>query len=56
MSEEKELIGWLEFEPVRRVFRDEARDFTTWLEQHLDVLAERLGIELRPVRLAKLEA
>ncbi len=53
MSEKKELIGRLEFEPVRRVFRDEARNFTTWLEQHLDVLAERLGIELSLVQREK---
>jgi hypothetical protein len=46
MDQEKDLIGRLEFEPVRAVFHDEARHFTTWLEQHLEVLGERLGIEL----------
>src|SRR3974390_1584397 len=46
-------IGRAEFLPLRDVFRDEARSFTTWLEQHLDVLAERLGIELSVVQREK---
>lgn len=53
MSDHKELVGRLDYEPVRGVFRDEARDFTTWLEQHVDVLAERLGIELNVVQREK---
>lgn len=53
MNHENEPIGRLEFESVRDVFRDEARHFTTWLEQHLDVLGERLGIELNAVQREK---
>jgi hypothetical protein len=47
------LVGRLDFEPIRKVFRHEALDFTTWMEQHLDVLAERLGIELNVVEREK---
>jgi hypothetical protein len=53
MSHDNEPIGRLEFGSVRDVFRDEARHFTTWLEQHLDVLGERLGIELNAVQREK---
>jgi hypothetical protein len=53
MDQEKDLIGRLEFEPVRAVFHDEARHFTTWLEQHLEVLGERLGIELTLIQREK---
>jgi hypothetical protein len=53
MSYDNAPIGRLEFESVRDVFRDEARHFTTWLEQHLDVLGERLGIELNAVQREK---
>ena len=53
MDQEKDLIGRLEFEPVRAVFHDEARHFTTWMEQHLEVLGERLGIELTLIQREK---
>jgi Domain of unknown function (DUF4268) len=53
MCESKAMIGRPKFEPVRTVFRDEARHFTTWLEQNLEVLAERLGIELTLVQREK---
>jgi hypothetical protein len=53
MGDSKALIGRTQFEPVRSVFRDEARHFTTWLEQNLEVLAERLGIELNLVQREK---
>ena len=49
----KDLIGRLEFEPVRPAFHDEARHFTTWLEQHLEVRGERLGIGLTLVQREK---
>lgn len=39
-------IGRIEIVPVREAFRHEALDFTTWLEENIDVLAERLGLEL----------
>jgi hypothetical protein len=53
MTQDKELIGHLEFVPIRQLFKDEAQQFTTWLEQHLEVLSERLGIELNPVQREK---
>jgi len=53
MSDKKELIAHPEFQAIRAVFKDEAKNFTTWLEQHLDVLAERLGMELNPVQREK---
>jgi hypothetical protein len=53
LSNLRALIGRPQFEPVRNVFRDEARHFTTWLEQNLEVLAERLGIELTLIQREK---
>lgn len=47
------LVAKLDFEPVRKVFRHEAQNFTTWLEQNLDVLAERLGIDINLVQREK---
>jgi hypothetical protein len=49
-TQHKDLVDRLEFEPVRSVFKDEARHFTTWMEQHIDVLADRLGLELNLVQ------
>lgn len=46
MTKSKDGVGRLETLPIREVFRHEAQDFTTWLESHIEVLAERLGIEL----------
>ena len=53
MTQEKELIPHLEFQPIRQLFKDEAQHFTTWLEQNLEVLSERLGIELNLVQREK---
>lgn len=53
MDRENDLIGRLEFEPVRTVFRDEARHFTTWLEQHIESLGDRLDIKLAVVQREK---
>jgi hypothetical protein len=39
-------IGRLKRVPVRYVWENEERDFTPWLEENIDVLAEALGIEL----------
>ncbi|MCL7389009.1 MAG: DUF4268 domain-containing protein [Thaumarchaeota archaeon] len=39
-------IGRLKRVPVRYVWENEERDFTPWLEENIDVLAEVLGIEL----------
>jgi len=46
-------IGRLEPVDIREMFRDEARDFTPWLQEHVDVLSERLGIELTTVEREK---
>jgi hypothetical protein len=53
MSQEKELIPHLEFKPIRQLFKGEAQHFTTWLEQNLEVLSDRLGIELSLVQREK---
>ena len=42
----KDPIGRLEIEPIRKAFRNEAQDFTTWLESHIEGLADRVGMEL----------
>lgn len=39
-------IGKIEVVPVRQAFRHEALDFTAWLEQNIEALSERLGLEL----------
>ena len=53
MGNDEHLISRLEFQRLRDVFRDEARHFTIWLEEHLEVLGERLGIELNIVQREK---
>jgi hypothetical protein len=35
--------------PVRHVWRNEEKDFTPWLKENIDVLAEALGIDLSAV-------
>jgi hypothetical protein len=46
-------IGRLKIVPIRQVFKDEARDFTPWLETNIDALSERLGIKLSDVQREK---
>lgn len=46
-------IGKLEPVDLRKMFPDEARDFTPWLQDNIDVLSERLGIELTVVEREK---
>ncbi len=41
-----EYIGRLERVPLRELWPDEARDFTPWLADNLDLLAEHLGLQL----------
>ena len=53
MSETKGPVGRVKFESIRDVFRDEARHFTTWLEQNLEALADRLGLQLSVVQREK---
>ena len=42
-------IGKLEKVPLREVWRDEARDFTRWLEENLEALNNSLDVSLRVV-------
>ncbi len=39
-------IGHLETVEPRKLFPNEAGDFTTWLEEHIEVLGDRLGLTL----------
>ena len=39
-------ISRLESVPLRELWQNEARDFTTWLAENLDFLGEALGVEL----------
>ena len=39
-------IGRLEIVPLREIWRHEALDFTRWLADNLDLLSEKLGIDL----------
>lgn len=41
-----EELGTLERVDVRKAFRDEAKNFTPWLAENLDLLSSELGIEL----------
>jgi len=40
------MIGRLERVNLREVWANEATNFTTWLERHLDILSEHIGIDL----------
>lgn len=46
MANDKQIVGRLETVPIRQAFRGEARDFTTWMEAHIEALADRIGIAL----------
>lgn len=46
MCKDEPVISYLELVPIRKVFLKEAHNFTPWLEQHIDSLAERLQIKL----------
>lgn len=39
-------IGLLVTDEPRQLFPNEAGDFTTWLEEHIEVLGDRLGLKL----------
>ena len=47
MTDQK--LGKIEEVPLREVWKDEARDFTPWLVEHLDLLGEALHLDLTPV-------
>lgn len=40
------MVGRLERVDLRQVWVNEAKDFTTWLEKHLDILSEHIGFDL----------
>jgi hypothetical protein len=42
------MVGRIERVPLREVWRKEAKDFTTWLYDNLEVLAEELDMDLTP--------
>lgn len=53
MTQEKDRIPHLEFKPIRQLFNNEPQNFTTWLEQNLEVPSERPGIEFSLVQREK---
>ena len=40
------MVGRLERVDLRQVWINEAKDFTTWLENNLDILSEHMGFDL----------
>lgn len=46
MNDKREIVSRLEIESIRKAFQKEDRHFTTWLEEHIEALAERLGLQL----------
>ena len=42
-----EQLGRVERVDLRRVWTNEELDFTPWLQEHINELAERIGVELR---------
>lgn len=44
------MIGKINRLPLRDVWKNEARDFTTWLANNIDVLSETTGITLRDAK------
>lgn len=53
MAEKKDIVSRLEIVPIRKAFQKEAIHFTTWLEGHIEALAERLGLQLTVVQREK---
>ena len=47
------MVGRLERVDLRQVWMNEAKDFTTWLENHLDILSEHMGFDLSPLEREK---
>ena len=47
------MVGRLERIDLRKVWMNEAKDFTTWLEKHLDILAESIGFDLSTIEREK---
>lgn len=44
-----EPLGKVEELDLREIWPDETRDFTPWLSENLDLLGEKLGLDLTPV-------
>ena len=42
------MIGRIEKVPLREVWKKEAKDFTAWLFEHLDIIGEELDMDLTP--------
>ncbi len=42
------MVGRMEKVPLREVWRKEAKDFTSWLYENLEVLGEELDLDLTP--------
>jgi len=40
------MIGKMERVDLRKVWKDEARDFTSWLFDNIDILGEELNINI----------
>jgi hypothetical protein len=40
------MIGRIQRVPLREVWKREAHDFTTWLQENIDVLSDALDISL----------
>lgn len=53
MEDHKNNIGRLDIVPIRKVFPKEARHFTTWMENHIEDLSERLNVYLSVVQREK---
>jgi len=47
------MVGRLLKVDLRKVWIKEAKDFTTWLENNLDILSEQLGFDLSPLEKEK---
>jgi hypothetical protein len=46
-------IGKVEIVPIRQAFPHEAHNFTSWLENNIDALSDRIGIELNVIEREK---
>ena len=47
------MVGRLEKVDLRKVWIKEAKDFSTWLENNLDILSEQIGFALSPLEREK---
>ena len=47
------MIGRLEKVDLRKVWFNEAKDFSKWLENNLDILSEQIGFDLSPIEREK---